>query len=87
MREWAGCLDYIVQQIIGCPPLLDGHRETQQRMATPGLNWLRDVAMVVLRTGNGGRRLQAADLLRILENEGSHLVCPHGCWSLSLYGR
>ena len=71
MRGWAGCLDYIVQQILRCPPLLDGHRETQLRMATPGLNWLRDVALVVFRAKRTGSRLQANDLLTMLEGDGT----------------
>lgn len=66
-RRWATVLDWIVQNLLGGPPLLDGHRETQQRMATPSLNWLRDVALAVAKAHKLGQWLRTHELLDIAE--------------------
>jgi hypothetical protein len=65
-RPWARTLDWIVQHIFDAGALLDGHRETQVRMATPALNWLRDVALAVRDAGQMGLWLRAAQLADIL---------------------
>jgi len=70
-RKWAKTIDWIVQNLLGQAPLLDGHRETQQRMANPSLNWLRDVALAVKRDGRLGCRLHASELLDILAADGT----------------
>ncbi len=46
-REWAQTLDWIVQNLLGEAPLIEGHRETQDRMSTPDLTLLRSVAREV----------------------------------------
>jgi hypothetical protein len=65
-RAWAGKLDWIVQNILNAGPLLEGHRQTQVRMATPVLNWLRDVALAVRDGGLLGTWLRAGDLVDII---------------------
>lgn len=65
-RAWAGRLDWIVQNVLNAGPLLEGHRETQVRMATPVLNWLRDVALAVRNGGRLGLWLRAHDLVDIV---------------------
>ena len=40
-------LGYISENILGAGDLLAGHRAAQERIASPGLNWLRDVAQVL----------------------------------------
>ncbi len=45
---------------------MEGHRETQVRMATPVLNWLRDVALAVRSGGNLDTWLRANDLVEII---------------------
>ncbi len=65
-RAWAGRLDWIVQNILHAGPLLEGHRQTQVRMATPVLNWLRDVALIVRDHGLLGVWLRANDLVDII---------------------
>lgn len=69
-RGWAQTLDWIVQNVLGAPPLLDGHRETQQRMTTPALNWLREVALAVMRQGKAGQWLIASDILECADEDG-----------------
>jgi hypothetical protein len=65
-RAWSGRLDWIVQNIFHAGPLLEGHRETLVRMATPVLNWLRDVTLAVRDGGYLGTWLRANDLVDII---------------------
>jgi hypothetical protein len=65
-RAWATTLDWILQNIFKAGPLLEGHRETQIRMATPVLNWLRDVALAVRKAGYAGVWLRTVDLAEIV---------------------
>ena len=70
-RAWAQPLDWIVQHLFGCVPLMDGHRETQRRMTNPSMNWLRDVALAVLTQRREGDWLIAVDLLEIIDADVS----------------
>jgi len=38
--EWCQTLDWIVQNVFDCAPLLDGNREEQDRISSPELGWL-----------------------------------------------
>lgn len=69
-RGWAQVMDWITRELLGAGPLLDGHRETQLRMATPALNWLRDAALAVKKTGRLGRWIRTHDLVRALSEVG-----------------
>ncbi len=68
-REWAKTLDWICRTILGTCPIMDGHGETQIRIATPVLGWLRGVALVVKRKGRCGQWLRTSDMLDLLEDE------------------
>ena len=65
-RAWAQTLDWMTRNLLQAGPLLDGHRETQLRMTNPVLNWLRDVALVVIQSGQGSVWLRAGDLVDLL---------------------
>ena len=52
-REWTQTMDWIITEIMGMPPLMDGHREEQLRTANPALQWLRSIALVVIRNRSG----------------------------------
>lgn len=67
-RAWTRSLDWIVQNIFGLPPLLDGHREEQERTANPALQWLRDVANAAIGQGRSGEPLMALDIGDICED-------------------
>ena len=67
-RSWARTMDWIVQHVFQAGPLLEGDRETQVRMATPVLNWLRDVALAVRNKGLLGVWLRAGDLVDIISD-------------------
>ena len=69
-RAWAQTMDWISRNLLEAGPLLDGHRETQQRMTNPLLNWLRDVALAVIRAERDKAWLRASDLLDLLVEAG-----------------
>lgn len=50
-RRWARVLDWIVQHLLLGAPIMEGHRQTQQRMTNPALTWLRQLALTVELTG------------------------------------
>ena len=52
-REWTQTLDWIISEIMGMPPLMDGHLEEQLRTANPALQWLRAIALVAVKTRTG----------------------------------
>jgi hypothetical protein len=69
-RRWVQTLDWICQNLLCCGPIMDGHRETQHRMANPAMNWLRDVSLEVKRASKFSQLLRAAELLDLLEDTG-----------------
>jgi hypothetical protein len=64
-REWVGTLDWIVQNIFKLNPLLDGHSDAVTRVTSPGLSWLRALAVQVIKEGRGGMALQAGALVQL----------------------
>ncbi len=68
--EWAQPLDWICREILGCAPLMDGHKAAQQRVANPGLSWLRLVALAVESDGRLGEPLVASALVETSSNHG-----------------
>ena len=65
-RGWSRAMDGIVQQC-GLAPLLDGHREQQQRTANPNLQWLREIALA-LPESDLGKGLSASFLVDLGED-------------------
>jgi len=65
-RAWAQSLDWIAQTVLHAGPLLDGHRDTQVRMSTPNLNWLRDVALAVRRADRLDQWLRTHQILDVI---------------------
>ncbi len=70
-RPWAQVLDWITRNLLEAGPLLDGHRETQARITNPILNWLRDVALDVIRARQAGAWLRASDLVDVIAESGT----------------
>ena len=68
-RKWCRCLDWILQNIFDLPPLMDGHKETQQRVSNPNLNLLRDIGNLVTHSSKQGEWLRANDLLDLMEDK------------------
>jgi hypothetical protein len=69
-REWSQSLDWIVQNLFSLPPLLDGHREEQQRISDPHLNWLRDVAIAVSQSEKLNEGLRPGELVDLASSRG-----------------
>jgi hypothetical protein len=67
-RGWAQTLDWICQHPLDTGPLLEGHRETQERMTNPVLNWLRDVALEVALSKQNDSWLRARDIVEIISD-------------------
>jgi hypothetical protein len=69
-EEWRGVLDWIVKNIFGAAPLLDGHKETQQRMVSPDLTWLRELMLLVEQEGRASEWLATSPLMGMLDEAG-----------------
>jgi hypothetical protein len=69
-REWCQTMDWIVQNIFRCSPLLDGHRSEQQRISNPDLNWLREVCLCAERDNRLGEGLKPAEVANLCEAHG-----------------
>lgn len=70
-REWCQILDWIVRELVGCAPLMDGHESAQERVSNPALSWLRAVALAVEAENRLGLPLIASELVEVCE---SHAV-------------
>jgi hypothetical protein len=75
-KEWLGTLDFIVQEIFGLQPLLKGHKEAIERVASPGLSWLRLVAHQVIKESREGKDIQASGLVTISKNVVPPITIP-----------
>lgn len=65
-REWAQTLDWIVVNLLGAAPLMEGHREAQTRITNPSLTWLRLVAIAVIRAGRSNEWLRVHQILDVV---------------------
>jgi hypothetical protein len=73
-REWCGVMDWIVQNIFKLPPLLENHREQQERISSPGLSFLRESCNVISDAGLLEETLAAGDIAA--ELEARHIDIP-----------
>jgi len=77
LPRMARVLDWIVQNLLSQPPLMDGHHETLRRMTSRHLSWLRDVALAVIQQGRAGKWLLAADILDVIASSPSIEIPGH----------
>lgn len=68
MREWAGTMDWIVQNIFNAAPLMDGHQAAQMRTTKPELTWLRKVALALAAEDELGKELRGAVIAEFCRN-------------------
>ena len=54
--------DWIARHLFNLPPIMDGHREIQRRIASKHLGWLRRLCLQVRTVGLQGESLRAARL-------------------------
>ena len=73
-REWCGAMDWIVQDIFDLPPLLENHREQQERISSPGLSFLREICNAISDADRLEEILTAADIAA--ELEARHIDIP-----------
>jgi len=66
-REWSQTLDWIVQTVLGCAPLMDGHQAAQERTSNPALSFIRAVALAVAGENRLGVALIASELVELCE--------------------
>ena len=64
-RQWAGALDWIVQNTLHEAPLMDGHSEAQERVSNPALSWLRLVVLAVAAEHRLGEVLSASAIAEL----------------------
>lgn len=67
-RKWAQPLDWIVQNIFDAAPLLQGHAAATERMTSPLLGWLRDIALLVVQAERTGAELRAHDIAILIRD-------------------
>jgi hypothetical protein len=72
-REWAGALGWIVEKVFGAAPLLEGHKDAQERTSNPALTWLRLVCIAAGRTKQLDEELSASAVAELCDNEGVEL--------------
>lgn len=66
-REWAQSLDFIMRNILGEAPLLDGHDAAKESTSNPALVWLRSVAIAIEMQGRLGEAFQAGALAELCD--------------------
>lgn len=71
--EWCQTLDWIVQNVFNCAPLLDGHQSEQTRISNPDLNWLRQVGLCVEKSKRLGEGLKPAEITDLCESHGLYI--------------
>lgn len=67
-REWVQVVDWIAQHLFQTAPVMEGHRQAQERVSNPALVWLRNVVMAVQETGELGHSLTATELFNLCES-------------------
>ena len=70
-REWAQTADWIVQNLFGGAPLLDGHEAARERVSDPRRIWLRALYIALRDAGQTGQCEHSATALAefVLEHE------------------
>ncbi len=69
-REWTQSLDWIIQNIMGEVPLMDGLVEARTRISTPSMAFLRELAVLVSNDNKLDRGLTASNLYEMCEMRG-----------------
>jgi hypothetical protein len=67
-REWCQSLDWIVQNICGLTPLMDGHVPAQERVSNPALTFLRRIALEVERAELLAQPLIASRIVQMADD-------------------
>jgi hypothetical protein len=74
-RDWCQVMDWIVQNVFGLAPLMNGHQSAQERVSNPALGFLRALALAVEAEGKLDEPLTAGDLVEVCQAHDIQL--PH----------
>jgi len=66
-RDWACCLDWIVQHLFSAAPLLDGHDSARERVSDPGQGFIRSIAAHIETLGRLGQEFTASEIYELAE--------------------
>ena len=69
-REWCQILDWIVRELVGCAPLMEGHEAAQERASNPALSWMRATALAVEKENRLSLPLIASALVELCDLHG-----------------
>jgi hypothetical protein len=69
-RKWAGSLDWIMVNVFKRRGMLDGHRDIQNRVSTPILGTLRELAIEAERSERLDEEMNATELIVFAEESG-----------------
>ncbi len=72
-RAWAGTMNWFAREIFQTGPLMEGHRQAQERVSNPAMAWLRAIALEVVRQGQTGKELAASEIVDLGEQAGIKL--------------
>ncbi len=72
-RQWVQTLDWIARGLFELTPIMDGHRQAQDRIASPALTWLRSVAMAADSEGKLSEEISASGLYELSQEHGIDL--------------
>ena len=64
-RQWARIMDWITQNVFNAGPLLEGHEEAKGRLSDPAVQFVREIAVVVVNTGTPGRGYAAREIAEL----------------------
>jgi len=67
-REWVQVVDWLVQNVFGLGPVMDGHKEAQERVSDPARVWLRSLALAIDQTGELNRDFTATEIHSLCES-------------------
>jgi hypothetical protein len=66
-HEWAGILGWMVEKLLGCAPLMQGHREIQSRAGDRDLSWLRQLCLKLEEQKQLGEWLTTTHLMEFCD--------------------
>lgn len=77
-RDWCEALDWIIQNILHCAPLMEGHEEIKKTMVFPESQWFSDMNNIIQAAGKGNTPLTAYDIAMQCENGGMEVPAAYG---------
>jgi hypothetical protein len=75
--SWSRSLDWIVQNIFGMVPLLDGNADAQQRIQSPQLTFVRLIANQIQKEGRLNEPFSASAILELAEDNNISVPGMH----------